>query len=141
MAAAVKANPAIAFAVCPDPQCDALRHCAAGQEDRGLLSQKPGNVCLDQQVGDTVAVEAAFAGAAHVTRLEATSNRLVGNAMEPRSAVAAYDSASESFELVSGSQGVNVMRNILAKSVFNVAPSCPGFLGHSSERQQRRILN
>ena len=95
---------------------------AAIRPDAPLLhDEAPGNVCLDQQVGDTAAVDAAFAGAAHVTRLEATSNRLVGNPMEPRSAVAAWDAGAERYELVAGSQGVNVMRDILAGAVFGVA--------------------
>jgi len=87
-----------------------------------LHDEAPGNVALDQAVGDAEAVDAAFSGAAHVTKLTLTTNRLVGNAMEPRSAVAGYDADSETFELISGSQGVNVMRNLLAKSVFKVEP-------------------
>ncbi|MEK9660120.1 MAG: xanthine dehydrogenase family protein molybdopterin-binding subunit [Alphaproteobacteria bacterium] len=87
-----------------------------------LHDEAPGNVALDQAVGDAEAVDAAFAGAAHVTKLTLTTNRLVGNAMEPRSAVAGYDAASETFELVSGSQGVNVMRGMLARAVFKVPP-------------------
>ena len=44
----------------------------------------PGNVVLDYHYGDADAVAAAFAQAAHVTRLEIVSNRVVVNALEPR---------------------------------------------------------
>ena len=95
---------------------------AIGPDAPQLHAEAPHNVCLDQQVGDADAVAAAFGRAAHVARLALTTNRLVGNPMEPRSAVADYDAASATFRLVSGSQGVNVMRGLLAKSVFQVAP-------------------
>ena len=42
---------------------------------------------LDFHYGDAEAVKKAFAAAAHVTRLEIVSNRIVVNPMEPRSAI------------------------------------------------------
>ncbi len=45
------------------------------------------NVCLNYHFGDAEKVAAAFAKAAHVTRLEIANNRLVVCAMEPRSAI------------------------------------------------------
>jgi carbon-monoxide dehydrogenase large subunit len=106
-----------------DPLPAVINPAAAVADGAPLLhDEAPGNVALDQAVGDAAAVDAAFAKAAHVTQLATTTNRLVGNAMEPRSAVAAYDASTETFELVSGSQGVNVMRGMLAKSVFKVPP-------------------
>jgi hypothetical protein len=56
-----------------------------------LYDEVPGNVGLDFHFGDTNAVEAAFTNAAHVTRLDLRANRIVVNAMEPRSASALYD--------------------------------------------------
>ena len=56
-----------------------------------LYDDVPGNVPLDYHYGDAVAVEAAFAAAAHVTRLKLLNSRVVVNAMEPRAALAAYD--------------------------------------------------
>ena len=53
-----------------------------------LHPEAPGNVALDWTFGDAAAVEAAFAAAAHVTRLRLVNNRVVVAAMEPRSAVA-----------------------------------------------------
>ena len=81
----------------------------------------PGNVCLDYHFGDTAAVAAAFAKAAHVTRLKLVSNRIVVNAMEPRSAVGDYDEAGGRFTLRLGCQGVFGMRNML-KDILGVPP-------------------
>src|SRR5881227_279148 len=56
-----------------------------------IYDDVPGNVGLDFHFGDSAAVEAAFASAAHVTRLELRANRIVVNAIEPRAANAHYD--------------------------------------------------
>ena len=50
-----------------------------------IYDDVPGNVALDFHHGDTAAVDAAFAQAAHVTRLKMTNSRLVVNCMEPLS--------------------------------------------------------
>ncbi len=47
----------------------------------------PSNLAFDWQHGDPDAVDAALAGAAHVTRLRLINNRLVSNPMEPRAAI------------------------------------------------------
>ena len=52
-----------------------------------IYDDVPGNVALDFHYGDTAAVDAAFAKAAHVTRLKIANSRLVVNCMEPRAAV------------------------------------------------------
>jgi aerobic carbon-monoxide dehydrogenase large subunit len=52
-----------------------------------LHPEAPGNVVYDWALGDDAAVKAAFAKAANVVTLELTNNRLVPNAMEPRSAI------------------------------------------------------
>ncbi|MEO0694386.1 MAG: molybdopterin cofactor-binding domain-containing protein, partial [Pseudomonadota bacterium] len=48
----------------------------------------PGNMIYDWEIGEEAATDTAIAGAAHVTELEVTNNRLSPNPMEPRSAVA-----------------------------------------------------
>jgi carbon-monoxide dehydrogenase large subunit len=64
---------------------------AAAPGARALYDDVPGNVGLDFHFGDSDKVAAAFANAAHVTRLQLRNNRIVVNAMEPRSAIAQYD--------------------------------------------------
>jgi carbon-monoxide dehydrogenase large subunit len=73
----------------------------------------PSNVILDFHHGDAAAVEAAFAKAAHVTRLKIRNSRVVVCPMEPRSAIGEYDPASERWTLRVGSQGVFNMRQLL----------------------------
>ncbi|HZR61252.1 MAG TPA: xanthine dehydrogenase family protein molybdopterin-binding subunit [Xanthobacteraceae bacterium] len=64
------------------------------------------NVMIDAEVGDAAAVDAAFARAAHVTRLDTWLNRVTGVPMEPRSALGVYDSESGRYTLYAGSGGI-----------------------------------
>src|SRR5215470_4517785 len=59
-----------------------------------LHDEAPGNVALDYHYGDIEQVAAAFAKAAHVTRLKLVNSRVVVNTMEPRAAIGVYDAAS-----------------------------------------------
>ena len=52
--------------------------------------------------------------------LDITNNRLVPNAMEPRSAIAEYDAAEEHFTLYTTSQNPHVARLVLS-AFYNVA--------------------
>ncbi|MCA0248331.1 MAG: xanthine dehydrogenase family protein molybdopterin-binding subunit [Proteobacteria bacterium] len=81
----------------------------------------PGNLVLDFHYGNAEAVAKAFAAAAHVTRLEIESNRVVVNAMEPRSAIGSWDAVNERWVLNVGCQGVFGLRGGLA-GVLNVKP-------------------
>jgi len=87
-----------------------------------LHEEAPGNLVLDYHYGDSQQVEAAFARAAHVTRLKLINNRVVVNAMEPRSAIGHYDRAADRWTLQVGCQGVFGLRNTLAKDILGVAP-------------------
>src|SRR5580692_6893150 len=80
-----------------------------------LYDDVPGNVALDYHYGDAEAVKAAFAKAAHVTKLQLVNSRLVVAAMEPRAALAAYD--GQRFTLYVGSQGVFGMRANIAEAL------------------------
>jgi carbon-monoxide dehydrogenase large subunit len=85
-----------------------------------LYDDIPNNIVLDFRVGDADAVETAFAGAAHVTRLRTENNRLVAASLEPRQCLARWVHDEERYELVAGSQGVNAVRRILAEFIFDV---------------------
>ena len=73
----------------------------------------PNNIALDFHYGDAAKVAEAFARAKHVTRLETSNQRLVVNAMEPRSAIGEYDNADNKWTLYSSSQGVHGMKTSL----------------------------
>src|SRR5436190_19081421 len=80
-----------------------------------IYDDVPANVGLDFHFGDSDAVEAAFASAAHVTRLELRVNRIVVNAMEPRAANAQFDPERGHWTLYIGCQGVFGFRNYIAQ--------------------------
>ena len=80
-----------------------------------IYADVPGNVGLDFHYGDSAKVAEAFAAAAHVTRLQLRSNRIVVNAMEPRSAIAQYDPERQHWTLHVECQGVFGFRNYIAE--------------------------
>jgi carbon-monoxide dehydrogenase large subunit len=84
-----------------------------------IYDEAPNNIALDYHYGDSEKVAAAFAAAAHVTRLELVNSRVVVNAMEPRAALARYEQGR--FTLNVCSQGVYGMRANIAQ-VLNIEP-------------------
>jgi aerobic carbon-monoxide dehydrogenase large subunit len=86
-----------------------------------LHPEAPGNIIYDWHIGDQGATEAAFKLAANVVTLDLTNNRLVPNAMEPRAAVADYDTAEEHYTLYTTSQNPHVARLVLS-AFYNIAP-------------------
>ena len=82
-----------------------------------LYDHIPNNVALDYHFGDAAKVEAAFASAAHVTKLDITNTRVAVVAMEPRAALASYDKASERYTIQVPTQGVAGNRANLAKNL------------------------
>jgi aerobic carbon-monoxide dehydrogenase large subunit len=87
---------------------------AAGPDAPVLHADAPGNVCLDFHYGDGEQVAAAFARAAHITKLSLRNNRIVVCPMEPRSAIGEYDSEADRLILRLGCQGVFGQRNLLS---------------------------
>ena len=85
-----------------------------------IHDEAPGNLALDFHYGDAEAVKKAFAEAAHVTRLEIVSNRIIVNPMEPRSAIGSYDAKTERYTLNVGCQGVMGLRGGLARDVLGL---------------------
>jgi carbon-monoxide dehydrogenase large subunit len=82
-----------------------------------LYDHIPNNIALDYHYGDTAKIEAAFATAAHVTKLDIVNNRVAVVAMEPRAALAWYDKANDHFTLQVPTQGVSGNRATLAKNM------------------------
>ena len=79
-----------------------------------LWSDAPGNVTFDWETGDAAASEAAFASAAHVSRMRVENNRVVIAFMEPRAAVANWDQDADRYTLHVGCQSAHRMRTGLA---------------------------
>ena len=83
----------------------------------------PDNICYTWGHGDEAAVEAAFAQAAHVTKLDFVNNRLIPNAMEPRAANAVYTRHDDSYTLYVANQNPHVERLLMAAFVLGIPES------------------
>ena len=86
-----------------------------------IYEDVPGNVAVDYHFGDAEKVAAAFARAAHVTKLTLRNTRVVVAAMEPRAGLCVHDAASGRWRLTAPGQGVVGMRNQLA-DILGVTP-------------------
>jgi carbon-monoxide dehydrogenase large subunit len=80
----------------------------------------PDNTCYVWAIGDKAATDAAFAKAAHVTKLEFINNRLIPNAMEPRVANGSYSRADDSYTLYVASQNPHVERLLMTAFVMGL---------------------
>jgi carbon-monoxide dehydrogenase large subunit len=85
-----------------------------------LYDEVPGNIALDWRDGDVAAVDAAFAAAAHVERVRLDDTRLAAVSLEPRAGIGLWDEKSERYTLIATTQGVAVVRKLLAEGVFKV---------------------
>jgi len=92
-----------------------------------LSEEVPGNVCLDWRTGDPIAVDAAFASAAHVVTLPLDNHRVVTNPMEPRGGVGQYAPAQDRYTLTLSSQNIHGNRDATARAL-NVPPSQVRFI-------------
>ncbi|MEK9279957.1 MULTISPECIES: xanthine dehydrogenase family protein molybdopterin-binding subunit [unclassified Bradyrhizobium] len=82
-----------------------------------LYDHIPNNVALDYHYGDVEKVNAAFAGAAHVTKLDIENTRVAVVSMEPRVGLASYDKKTERYTIQVPTQGVAGNRANLAKNL------------------------
>lgn len=82
-----------------------------------LYAEVPRNTVYEWELGDREATMAALQEAHHVTRVTLTNNRLIPNAMEPRAAVADFNTATEELTLYTTSQNPHLVRLILAAFV------------------------
>jgi len=85
-----------------------------------VFDDVPGYLCCDWELGDKAATEAAFAEPAHIARINLVNNRLVGNPMEPRAAIAEYNPATGHYTLWSTSQFPHVVRLLMGIFVLGI---------------------
>ncbi|MCZ7561696.1 MAG: xanthine dehydrogenase family protein molybdopterin-binding subunit [Burkholderiaceae bacterium] len=95
----------------------------ADKAPAAVHDEAPGNVCYDWGHGDKAAVDAAFAKAAHVSRLDLVNNRLIPNAMEPRAANAVYSRHDDSYTLYVANQNPHVERLLMSAFVLGLPES------------------
>jgi aerobic carbon-monoxide dehydrogenase large subunit len=92
-------------------------------KSKALHDIAPDNTCYVWALGDKAAVDAAFAKANHVTRLDFVNNRLVPNAIEPRAANATYSRAGDEYTLYVASQNPHVERLLMTAFVLGLPES------------------
>ncbi len=80
----------------------------------------PDNTCYVWALGDKAAVDASFAKAAHVTKLDFVNNRLIPNAIEPRAAIGAFNRADDSYTLYVANQNPHVERLLMTAFVMGL---------------------
>jgi len=87
-----------------------------------VYEDKPNNIAFVVEMGNAADTKAALKSAKHVTKLKLINNRLVCNYMETRACVAEWSQEEDRYTLISGSQGVHLLRDTIAKSCLNVSP-------------------
>jgi len=80
----------------------------------------PDNTCFVWGLGDKEAVDKAFSSAHKITKLELINNRLIPNAIEPRSALASYSRAEDSYTLYVANQNPHVERLLMTAFVMGL---------------------
>jgi carbon-monoxide dehydrogenase large subunit len=85
-----------------------------------LHDAAPDNRCYKWAIGDKNAVDAVFAKAAHVTKLDLTNQRLVANPMEPRAAIGSFNRANDEYTLYVSNQNPHVERLLMTAFVLGL---------------------
>jgi aerobic carbon-monoxide dehydrogenase large subunit len=85
-----------------------------------VFDEIPDNICYDWELGDRGATEAAFKRAHHVAQIKLVNNRLVGNPMEPRAAIAEYDPATAQHTLWTTSQFPHIVKLLMGNFVLKI---------------------
>jgi aerobic carbon-monoxide dehydrogenase large subunit len=85
-----------------------------------LWPECPDSECFFFALGDRRAVEAAFARAAHVSRLKLVFNRVTAATMEPRGCVSDWDDRLGRFTLYVGTQRPHMARADMARRILHI---------------------
>jgi carbon-monoxide dehydrogenase large subunit len=92
-----------------------------------ISAEVPGNLCFDWRTGDPVAVEAAFAAAAHIVELHIDNHRVVTNPIEPRGVIGLWDAEQGRYTAYVSSQSIHTTRDNTARAL-SVAPAAVRFV-------------
>ncbi|MFQ5972075.1 MAG: xanthine dehydrogenase family protein molybdopterin-binding subunit, partial [Alphaproteobacteria bacterium] len=112
-----------------------------------LHPEAPGNVCFRWTRGDSSAVEEAFRGATHVTRIDLVNNRLAGAAIETRAVIGLVDPASDTLILHATTQTPHLVRRAVATElampeakVRVISPDVGGGFGNKSKHYPEETI-
>lgn len=80
----------------------------------------PANTCFDWELGDKAKTDAALDAAHHITTLDFVNQRLIPNAIEPRSAIGHFEEATDKYTLYTTSQNPHLVRLLLSAFVLGL---------------------
>ncbi|HEV7997864.1 MAG TPA: xanthine dehydrogenase family protein molybdopterin-binding subunit [Stellaceae bacterium] len=92
-----------------------------------IAAEAPGNLCFDWRTGDSAAVEAAFATAAHIVELSLDNHRIVTNPIEPRGVIGVWDAEHGRYTAYVSSQSIHATRDHAARAL-GVPPAAVRFV-------------
>lgn len=103
-------------------ELDVVVKCPDALKDGAPLVHEdvPNNTCYDWELGDKEATDRAIENAQHVTTLEFVNQRLIPNAIEPRSAIGHYEQSSDKYTLYTTSQNPHVIRLLMSAFVLGL---------------------
>jgi carbon-monoxide dehydrogenase large subunit len=114
-AAAMDAAEAVTVAYDSLPAVMDMHDAIAGGS--ALTPDAPDNVAAEIAFGDEAAADAAFANAAHVVKIDIINQRLVANAMEPRS-ILAVPGADGRLTVYNASQAPTLTREFISQAIL-----------------------
>jgi carbon-monoxide dehydrogenase large subunit len=111
---------------------------ALGAKAPRLHPEAPGNHCFRWTRGDATSAEAAFARAAHVTRIDLVNHRIAGAAIEPRAVIGVP--AGDGFTLYTATQVPHHVRRLVTEqlglpegAIRVVSPDVGGGFGYKGK--------
>jgi aerobic carbon-monoxide dehydrogenase large subunit len=97
---------------------DPYKACQAGAPL--VHADAPKNMAFDWELGDKAKTDSALASAHHITTLEFVNQRLIPNAIEPRSAIGDYDESTDRYTLYTSSQNPHLIRLLMCAFVLGI---------------------
>ncbi len=85
-----------------------------------LHDHLPSNMALDWEDGDAARIDQAFNNAHYIETVELADPPVAACALEPRAAIAHWDKSEKKYTLIAGTQGVMVVRKLLAEHVLKI---------------------
>lgn len=128
-----------------DPVTQSDAAIAEGAPD--IHPEAPGNIAFHWQRGDREKVDALFAEAAHITKIDIFNNRICGAAIENRACAASWDPITESLTLYDATQTPHNIRRLVSKElglaegkVRVISPDMGGGFGYKGKHYPEETI-
>ena len=112
-----------------------------------LHDEAPSNVCYVWGRGDEAAVARAMEAAPRTVEIDIYNNRIAGAALEPRAAIASYDSIAGTVTLYDTTQAVHLVRRSVAaqlgmadREIRVISPDVGGGFGYKGKHYPEEIV-